>query len=467
MFLEDSKNQVCERLKAISCTAALQIKGEQLIQLQKEAPGKDDILMNDQHPVYHELYNFLRQTYEINNLKSPVYIMVFNDTLKKFQFLATSSKVPYYKHDYELYPRQLLDNFNTGGVLDVYEDENGSWISAFAPIRDANGNPVALLQVDERFDDFLDNVWRGLISNIVIALIILLPTSLFFYSIINGMLMNEEDSRRFLKEKNEEIQIQNEMIKQNNDRLEEAKKIIELQNRDLDLKVRKRTYELLKANRDLETFLYRSSHDIQGPLATLKGLCYIAEKDSKYKETTDLVQMISNSTNKLSTVIDGIEEVYHIKIRKLKKETFVLGDVLDEIKKNYQPDILKSSVDFQIHQNDVVELTTDLEMFRMVLNELIKNAFQYGLSHVHPQIIVTAFKQHGIFSLSVSDNGGNFDDEVRKSMVKIFQKGVITSMDVGLGLYGVYLAVRRLNGTIRFNMENPEITRFDLSFDGL
>ncbi len=464
-FLEHAKNEVHQRLKAISCTASLQIDAEKLLQLQKEAPDRDDILTNEQHPIYQELHLFLKKIHLVNKLESPIYIMVFNNSTEKFQFLATSSDRPYYRHDYELFPSELLDNYETGGVLDVYDDENGSWLSAYAPVKDLNGNPVALIQADERFDDFLDRASDGLINNVLIALVILVPSLLLLYSLVNKMLMNEEESKQFLKEKNEEIRVQNELIIQNSNRLEDAKRIIEVRNRDLDLQVRKRTHELLKANRDLETFLYRSSHDVQGPLATLKGLCYVAEKDMTTKNAAHFVQMMSQSTHKLSTVINGIEEVYHIKTRNLRKETFNLKAVIEKIKQDHLSDITKSSINFQFEQRDTIELNTDIDMFILVVNELIENAIQYGVTDANPQIIVRAFKQGKILHFSVSDNGGNIDVSMKNSIAKIFTKGVITSMDQGFGLYVVYLAVKRLNGTIRLNTDNPPITRFELSFD--
>jgi hypothetical protein len=49
------------------------------------------------------------------------------------------------------YPMKLREQTESGGIIDVYETENGIWLSAFSPVINSSGVPVALLQVDESF----------------------------------------------------------------------------------------------------------------------------------------------------------------------------------------------------------------------------------------------------------------------------------------------------------------------------
>ena len=50
----------------------------------------------------------------------------------------------------------MLQVFKSGlpHVRDLYTDENGQWISAYAPIRDSQGNVVGLLEVDEQAEAY-------------------------------------------------------------------------------------------------------------------------------------------------------------------------------------------------------------------------------------------------------------------------------------------------------------------------
>ena len=461
--IKNSKTAVLSRLKAISCTASLQVDSDKILELQSAFPGKDDITFNDQSPLYSQLHEQLKQFYTVNSLQSPVYTMIYNEGLDEFEFLVTSAETPYYRHSYEQYPKKLKEGYHRGGVLDAYKDENGSWLSAYAPIKDARGAVVALLQVDENFEDFLQRAQGDLVKNILLALTILIPFSILLYSFIDRTLRAEEESRKYLEEKNEEIRIQGELIQINNEKLEEAKNIIEVRNKSLDRQVKKRTHDLLKANRDLETFLYRSSHDVQGPLATLKGLCTLAQYDVKDPASLPLLGMINQAAYQLSDRVRSINAVYLIKSKKLKKETFEFREVLDQVKKSFQQEILDNAIAFKTEIGQNITLNTDREIFTLAIGELVKNAIEHGATHPMPEIVITAAKERDSFAFSIKDNGGNIDPAIKNRIFKMFERGSYKSAGAGLGLYVVRLALRKLNGNIDLNLHPASATQFHVS----
>src|SRR5260370_37132255 len=79
-----------------------------------------------------------------------------------------------------------------------------------------------------------------------------------------------------------------------------------------------RTKELEQANMEikmvsleLDNFIYKSSHDIKGPLARLLGICHVAmldvqdEKSRRYFEMLNQTsQLLNDIFNKLQTVSD-------------------------------------------------------------------------------------------------------------------------------------------------------------------
>ncbi len=466
-YVKSSKIEVLSRLKAISYTASLQVDGDKLRKLQRAFLRKDDITDSGQDTLYRQIHDQLKRIYQINDLESPVYTMVYDAKLQRFQFLVTSAERPYYRHDYELFPGELLENYEKGGILDSYEDENGRWLSAYAPVKDSNGSTVALLQVDESISFFIQKSLGSLARNTLLALVILIPFSMLLYSFVNRTLRAEEESRKFLEEKNEEIRLQSELIKLNNDKLEEAKNTIEARNRSLDKQVKKRTHDLLKANKDLETFLYRSSHDIQGPISTLKGLCTIAQYDVRDPQTQSLIRMINQSANRLIDRIKSINAIYQIKSKKLKREVFELREVLDHIKKQFRYEIENASINLRMENISDITLNTDREILTLAVGELIKNAIQHGATDSSPEIVISAEKQNDSLKLSVIDNGGNINPAVKNRIFKMFQRGTHKSMGAGLGLYAVRLALGKLDGTVQLSAYRSSVTQFDLSLAGV
>jgi signal transduction histidine kinase len=66
------------------------------------------------------------------------------------EFILTSGENPYWRHTYEYRPEMAATLFEgRTAATDLYQDEHGHWLSAYAPVRNSAGEVVALLEVDE------------------------------------------------------------------------------------------------------------------------------------------------------------------------------------------------------------------------------------------------------------------------------------------------------------------------------
>src|SRR5690606_6179765 len=102
-----------------------------------------------------------------------------------------------------------------------------------------------------------------------------------------------------------------------NQALSDAKVTIEDQNRqltslnrNLERMVDARTIELQVANEalkrvndELDNFIYKTSHDIRGPLASLKGMCNVAIMDVKDPLALDYFNKLDATAEKLNTIL--------------------------------------------------------------------------------------------------------------------------------------------------------------------
>ena len=92
--------------------------------------------------------------------------------------------------------------FNEGGTIPVYTTENGKWISAFSPIKDSEGNIVAVVQADETFDSFITAAKGVLVRNVLISLIVLSIMAAVLFFLINRWVklsMAEQEYQNWLK----------------------------------------------------------------------------------------------------------------------------------------------------------------------------------------------------------------------------------------------------------------------------
>jgi hypothetical protein len=110
-------------------------------------------------PEYAALRRQLARIQEVNQLADPVYTLLGGDDGQARFAVISQGEVPV-GAAYALAPaiRPVLARVLGEGVAaytDVYTNEHGTWITAFAPVRDAGGRPVAALDVDFRADVYL------------------------------------------------------------------------------------------------------------------------------------------------------------------------------------------------------------------------------------------------------------------------------------------------------------------------
>jgi HAMP domain-containing protein len=112
---------------------------------------------------YRRLHATLAAIQNANRLDTPIYTLTgFDATRHLVHFMVTSGGegegdpgAPYALVPALLEP--LSRAFREGGAThtDVYENQHGTWITAFAPIRHASGQVVAVLDVDYRVEVYL------------------------------------------------------------------------------------------------------------------------------------------------------------------------------------------------------------------------------------------------------------------------------------------------------------------------
>jgi len=135
----------------ISRTAALFVDGD----LHDAAlrGGRNDT------PEYVKLRDTLKRIQDVNQLRDPIYTLFDIDgPMAKFAVISTGHVA--LGTPYRLAPeiratlRRVIAE-GTTAYTDIYVDDNGTWITAFAPVRNAAGQTVAALDVDFRADVYL------------------------------------------------------------------------------------------------------------------------------------------------------------------------------------------------------------------------------------------------------------------------------------------------------------------------
>jgi HD-GYP domain-containing protein (c-di-GMP phosphodiesterase class II) len=113
---------------------------------------------------YHSVRAALAKIQDANHIETPIYTLTgFDPAHQQAHFMVTSRGPGLPEEIYHLAP-ELLEPlgqaFHEGVATytSIYRDQAGTWITAFAPIRDAQGRVFAVLDVDFRVEVYLNRL---------------------------------------------------------------------------------------------------------------------------------------------------------------------------------------------------------------------------------------------------------------------------------------------------------------------
>lgn len=207
-----AEREQTSKLKTLATTVAQQVDGHEYTKFISAYSKKDQITANYQNAVYNKYHNLFTKVKKSNQLQTEIYTLTYVPEKKHFFFGFSSSETPHFRHIYDTYPQELVDNYTTGGYIEPYHDEHGYWISAFHPIFDRYGDVVGIVQVDERFDSFIAQVRKRVWMQVGITSLFLVIAGFFIIKTISKFLKDEEDIKKEIQKQKHLIEHKNAQI---------------------------------------------------------------------------------------------------------------------------------------------------------------------------------------------------------------------------------------------------------------
>jgi signal transduction histidine kinase/Tfp pilus assembly protein PilF len=255
-----------------------------------------------------------------------------------------------------------------------------------------------------------------------------------------------------------------------NNALSEAKRIIERQNKELtktneelDNRVREKTIDLVDSNtmlqdvnEELDNYIYRTAHDIRGPLVTLKGVCNVAQMDVKDPLALDYLKRLDLTAEKLNSILTRLLMVSQINHAMLVTRPVNFDLIMQEVLRKFKQ--LPSRMKIEYSQVDNVVLNSDPDLVTIVLENLVSNAIKfYNTSdRINPFIKIEVGKYDADHvMMSVEDNGIGIEAKDRDQVFHLFVRASERSETGGIGLYLTKLSAHKLGGEI-FLMHTTE-----------
>lgn len=268
----------------------------------------------------------------------------------------------------------------------------------------------------------------------------------------------------------EEIEKQKLEIEKQQQQIEEKNKELQKININLEDIVQERTEqlksaynELLEVNAEFDTFIYRSVHDVRGPLARLQGLSHLLSLETTDENITKLVNRLNNTADEMNEVFFSLLNIARLKASEIKEVNIDIDQLIGRIVNKIQE---VKEVDVKIEKDEQFNLKSDEEILEVLLYQLIDNALKFGKNGTTAQVIVecTTSDNSGV-SIQVKDNGVGIPKTVADKIFDMFFVGQDEVSGTGLGLYTVKTATKVLKGEVKLkaNAIDGGYTIFELT----
>jgi signal transduction histidine kinase len=268
----------------------------------------------------------------------------------------------------------------------------------------------------------------------------------------------------------------NKIIKHVNAQLADAKEVIEKQNAvlqthadELQDEVDKATAELqtvntslLNANEEMDHLIYKTSHDIRGPLASLKGICNVALLDIKDPLALDYLHKLNDTAVMLNRILTRLQIVNQIKRLSILLEPLNVAEKISEIIQVKSNKGLPSNMVISQDIPENLVYHTDRSLLHIIIENLVENAIKFynDSQQVNPQIRIQVKSVAQELILTVQDNGIGISQDDSEKIFRMFSRASERSSTGGLGLYLVKLAVSRLGGQVSAHRTDEGFTEF-------
>lgn len=231
-------------------------------------------------------------------------------------------------------------------------------------------------------------------------------------------------------------------------------------NENLESLVAERTKLLEDANKELDTFLYRASHDLRSPVCSIIGLCNIALHMSD-GESKDLVQKVVFTTSIMDKLLKKLSIISEIN-QPTNYSSLTLLDLVENVKGIFEKNSVEQKIKFRIDCPADLVIYSYPNLIETILINLVENAFFYSVMKDPENALVEiqAVIKNDNVEITVYDNGIGIDDSISHRLFDMFFKGNEQSKGSGLGLYIVQKSVQALEGKIVVESVIGEFTKF-------
>ncbi len=236
--------------------------------------------------------------------------------------------------------------------------------------------------------------------------------------------------------------------------------------------------KLESKNRELQSLVYISSHDLQSPLVNIRGFTgelkttceqvkNVLKESGQYERMEPLLKdveqslyFIDSGAEKMQILIDGLLKLSRIGSIELTIQTVHMNGLIKSIIEGLRFQIQKAGCEITV--DNLPPCHSDLYQVNQVFTNLLDNAIKFLDPSSPGKIRITGQERNGVCEYRIIDNGIGIAPEHHEKIFEIFHRlnpdGPVKG--IGLGLAIVRRILDKLDGTIRVISEDGKGAEF-------
>jgi len=209
--------------------------------------------------------------------------------------------------------------------------------------------------------------------------------------------------------------------------------------------------ELARANEEQKAFSYSVSHDLRAPLRAIDGFSKMLLDDHAGQlddQGRDYLRKVRAGTKRMGELIDDLLQLSRVTSAELNRSPIELSELARSIGDELQRKEPARTVGLSIQ--DGLAADADGRLLRIVLDNLLGNAWKFTAKTAEPRIEFGTEQRDGARVFFVRDNGAGFDMKYADKLFRPFQRLHKESEfpGTGIGLATVRRIVERHGGRV-------------------
>jgi signal transduction histidine kinase len=224
-----------------------------------------------------------------------------------------------------------------------------------------------------------------------------------------------------------------------------------------------RNENLRKINNELDSFVYKASHDMRAPLTSLLGLIEVSKKETDLVLIKEFSMLQEKSIKKLDSYIVDILNISRNARMDIEMKEIDFKEIIESVFLQFSYLDNCSSIKKNVKINQIEKFNGDKTRINIIFSNLISNSIRYmDTTKAEPVIDISITTTGKMAEIIIVDNGMGIPQTHLNKVFNMFYRATDNNSGSGLGLYIVKETLLKLRGSIHINSEYRKYTSISI-----